>query len=367
MTESTEIVQGVRLSRRGILQIIFTAASLALGVNLIAGFMITRITTLLPLIVGLVLLMTSIVVLTIMLIGKRIRIVTVQAFVIYDLEQHKILKVPRYGFDLSHYLESAFKENPALGIIWKNGSLTPESTWENIKPGPRNEQKAEGMEKCAQIIREASEYFLMSKLSTHLTDYFNDPRFDMNDLTEYGRSDIPTLLAKNRFLDLFSRPMADREAFVKETLNTKNRNVVSISGPGGLYEMFDLMLPKNSNISKPGRNAVKIDMNLMKLEFRIKFDGFSTVSPRGFVEYYLGLSARKISALSLDMRIEVVLKPKAWFSIKGLRYFRWVDSFLREMEEEASEEEFYKRINWETAYTVIETLERRRKRRSEKK
>ena len=58
----------------------------------------------------------------------------------------------------------------------------------------------------------------------------------------------------------------------------------------------------------------------------------------------------------MDLTLKVVLKPRAWFSTKGLRYIRWVDSFLLKMEEKASEDEFYKRINWETAQTVIQML-----------
>ena len=54
-----------------------------------------------------------------------------------------------------------------------------------------------------RLILEATEYFLLRMLSTHLTNYFNDEKFKEENLTKLERKDIPQVLLENRFLNLF--------------------------------------------------------------------------------------------------------------------------------------------------------------------
>ena len=67
-----------------------------------------------------------------------------------------------------------------------------------------------------QLIIEATEYYVLEKLSSHLTDYFNRPHFDEQELHTFARNDIPDVLLSNRFLELFSKPMEDRPLFSTE-------------------------------------------------------------------------------------------------------------------------------------------------------
>lgn len=68
--------------------------------------------------------------------------------------------------------------------------------------------------RSAELLAEAVEYLVLDKISTHLTDYFNEESFAEQNLKVYRREDVPDILLRNRFLETFSRPTEQRPAFM---------------------------------------------------------------------------------------------------------------------------------------------------------
>jgi len=115
------------------------------------------------------------------------------------------------------------------------------------------------------LIVEATEYYVLETLSTHLTDYFNQSELDSARLKEFSREDVADIVFKNRFLDTFSRPMRERAAFVRDSPKTSNHmdRVVAFYGSNGVrYSKFDLVLPIGARIERRSQlqSALKLQV-----------------------------------------------------------------------------------------------------------
>jgi hypothetical protein len=234
-------VEGIVHNRKNVIEIVVVAILLAFGVNLISGqakdsgsfYVVT---------IGVLLLLGSILYLITRLFRKENR--SYRAFFIYNKEKNELVPVPRYNFaeSLRKYLHAAITEDPAIETHW------------DIEP------LCEGQE-SVKLVTEAIEYLVLSKLSTHLADYFSDERFKKKNLKMYQRENIPNILFKNRFLDLFSRPMKNRLPFMNDSFDElENGEIISAYNPSGeIYEKFELVLPKGSTVQKLEDYKVEID------------------------------------------------------------------------------------------------------------
>lgn len=284
---------------------------------------------------------------------------SIEGFLIFD----KKTKLP-VDCDGYEYLEvlhqnfrASFSESTAMKHIWK--------------------EKSFGCEEKDALIIEASEYYLINELSIHLTDYFNTRSLDKSHLVKLSRNNIPDILLSNRFLELFSKPMEQRASFVKD--NKKGRAVLIMGeegtvfkefdvkgikndrrkgrvlwrmGKGGtIFKKFDLVLPKDSYVTRKG-DSIQIDTKRFKMTFRFNYSGFENVLPYGFEELYCGFRRYDDSwttEISLDISIE--FKFFTLFSRGGWDYYEWIELFLKKMNENFSGDYFFKKINWNQAYT----------------
>lgn len=273
------------------------------------------------------------------------------AFILYDKEENTLVEVSRYDFseDIQWYFESAFNENLALENQWKRDKLSDlHFSDENLIQN----------NKSARLIVEATQYYLLKRLSIHLTDYFEHKYLEEANLKKYGRVDIPEVLLSNKFLDLFSRPMAERSAFVDEEEDRSEfeGEVITVYGNGVYYDKFELVLPLNSKLKKPTDSAIEIDTQRLKISMDIHFDGCNNSLPRGFEQYYLGIDDNNLlrfDAFEVKINISVDMKLRSLFSRLGWEYYYWIDSFLDDIDYYVSQDVFFKRINWESVLTVI--------------
>lgn len=293
-------------------------------------------------------------------------------FLIYDSSANEIVAVPRYELaeDITHYLRAALAEDKALAVLWEREPVRAfgADSAEVIESDAFSMTVLVKELRSFNILGEVIEYWLLKKLSTHLTDYFSQGRFSEKSLTEYGRADIADILLSNRFLELISKPMDQRPDFVHQTLEPSlfGDPLGSQSASGALYERFYLMLPKSSVIRRgpeshdPGESRIEIETSRIKISFNVKFTVFHALLPAGFLGDYL--RPRDRAALdSLEPRqvyitVEIRLKPGALLSPLGWEYYRWIDSFLTELELSVSEEAFFQRIGWESARTIVDIL-----------
>jgi hypothetical protein len=365
MTKNTRpIVQGVVISRQNLIDLIVAAILLAFGVNLIAGHILTLalLSPHLTLVVGIALCLGSVLYLAARLFGRRVGSRTYEAFLIYDKEKNEITLVPRYAFSegICRYIQGAFVENPALKALWEKEPLKDLFAVDLDEAAvTRKPQKA------AQLLSQAAEYFVLDKLSMHLASYFADEKFEKQNLRKYCRDDIPEVLMRNPFLEMFSRPMEYRAAFVEDSFREKGRGeVVYKYGSGGaIYDRFDLILPKGSSVRRAEDNKIGIETRKLRLSIAVQFEGLCTVLPRGFEKCYLRITdPLDYISYTVNVDIQVSMKLGALLSATGWQYYRWIDSFLDETEKDLSKDAFFNLLNWESAFTIIQCLEQAQQR-----
>lgn len=355
------VVASILKSRGAVLELVVAAVFLALGVNLLATAIAQLFGT-----SNQAMLWSSfgLVAISLSLIARRTlasRYVSrsFEAFLCYHRNENRLIDVPRYAFseNISGYLKGLFAENEAPKKLWEADPLS--NTFKHDTKTGIFEKRATA---AGQLIVEAVEYFLLEKLSTHLTDYFNHASLDKEKLQALTREDVPGVIFRNRFLDTFSRPMQERAAFVESTLRqgTSNGKISSSYGPGGLrYADFDLVLPANAKVQRVAPNSVEIETSKFCVKLEVKFSGFNTVLPRGFEHLYLeGMSFEDVQAYHVGIKAIVKFKPLALLSQSGWQYHLWLDSFLTSLEEDVAKEEFFKRIDWDRAMTVARVVQR---------
>jgi hypothetical protein len=171
----------------------------------------------------------------------------------------KLISVNRYKYsqDASRYFEAAFAENQDIKRIWDK-SFEKKSQLKTDREEEKINHVKEFLNKPdKQLITDATEYYVLKALSLHLSTSFNDAKFKEENLQKLERNDISNILTQNRFLDLFSRPMPERAAFIDDCRSTNNI-VYQSSKSGAVYDRFELVLPKNSSVSRLNEHTIQI-------------------------------------------------------------------------------------------------------------
>lgn len=270
-----------------------------------------------------------------------------EGLLLYDHQEKKLLEVPRYrfGYAACWYTESAFTENSALKAIWEREPL--------VLGTESNKNKA------YQLVREVVEYFALESLSTHLTDYFNQGNVRTNTLQTFKRSDIPDVLLQNRFLELFSKSMEERPAFLPSRDSNSNAThrgevILSTGSRGARYARFDLVLPKGSTVTRAGACAVQIATRRLVVDIEVQFNGTNTIAPWRFLELLVGTDHHeRVWLYGVTLVIRARFKWWALLSPVGWQYYGWLDSFLDKLESEFSKDAFVSQIGWEQAETAL--------------
>lgn len=354
MNNEISIIQNIANNRQKIAKLIVSTVLLATGINILSSQLLTSnsFSSLVILAIGFSLCIISLFYLTCNLIGNLTKCHTFCAFLIYDIENKKIIPVPGYNFseEIHEYLNAAFIEKTALKTVWEKSKLGIDFDDNGKKTN----------NKSNQLIIEAVQYFLLQNLSIHLIDYFADEKFTEENLKTYEREDIPDVLLRNRFLNLFSSPMEERSVFVEESLSyvEDEEEVVSADQDGCLYEKFEAVLPVDSIFKMPSNSELNIETKKIKMNLNTIFEGYSTITPKKFEQYYLNCNnIFRYKTFKIDIKVEIKIKLKSLLSKSGWEYYYWIDSFLDMIEKEVSMNYYFKSINWDTVLTIIHCRE----------
>ena len=258
------------------------------------------------------------------------------------------IKVSRYEASESFYrnILGLCAENKALAKIWKDSKFYSYGDTDNtdftITKGS-----------SAKLAEEALEYFVLSKLSTHLTDYFNKSDFDKGRIKTFFRNDVPDVLLSNRFIDLFSRPLEEREAFSASHSPPSRGKVVYASGPSGeIFNDFDFTLPTDAKVSRNDDTSVLIDTKRFSVSIKSIVRSGSGYVPFAFYPLYMKREWDDVETYNFSIRIEIRISPWRILSRKGWEYYSWLDSFMDRLELDVDFDKFLDRISWNQALTV---------------
>jgi hypothetical protein len=347
--------------RRTLVQLFIAAVVLGLGVNILSSAIADMYA---DAIFALWILAFSLILLGLALIARqtipsRRMEKILSGFVVFHRGTSDLIEVPRYGYgeDLTSYLEGLFSENSAPKILWETDPVNKGHEFNADTKRWRKRQTEAG-----QLLVEATEYYVLEKLSTHLTDYFNQTGLDSKRLKDFAREDIADIVFKNRFLDTFSRPMKERAAFATDSNSHSNdaEHIVASFGPNGVrFSRFDLTLPLGAKVQSLSANSISIDTPKFSLTIDVDFSGFNTNLPRGFEKLYLGCADfSDLSAYKIILKTHVEFKRWSLLTRTAWEYHSWLDSFLQELVLDFDQDAFFSSIQWESAITVARIVER---------
>jgi hypothetical protein len=308
--------------------------------------------------------------------AKRTQVRNYSGFFIVDHVEKKVIPVNRYPYsiNLSRYLESACAESEDIRMVLERSIYVPDTTIKvprenNDEVGIEREERATLKKLKAtpdrQLILEATEYFVLRMLSTHLTNYFNDEKkFKEENLIKVERKDIPQVLLENRFLNLFSKPMEERVAAFEDRYVSKNNGDGSAESNAD-FSHFHLILPTKTKVSRTDEKSCEITTQKFTLSFAILYSGADELLPADFEKYYLRLpeynqrsNPSMVKGKAIEIEVKVFFKNSIFFSRTGLQYYEWLDSYLDKLEEEFSTSYFFKKIGWDSVSTLMDCLSR---------
>lgn len=371
-----DLLQSVLTKKSDFIKLIFAVFLLALGIGLIVNYLTILFESNIKVIIilGIILVSLVFIYLIINILSDCTRNISLKSVIMF--EKGNVLPIERYDFSekLSETLYAVFIENEALLQAWKEDfkSVIQDGNKQNPKIEKSSDSKSkkpiqylsiirmnspieERIEtKSQKIVKEAVEYILLEKLSTHLSTYFSDIPDDDEMLIEYTRSDFPEILLKNRIINLLSTPFEDRPIFLKAKLKKEEieGEIIAFGGSdGSRFSRFDLVLPKKSDVTRKDDGGLLITSTRLILEIDVTYDKFNTVAPRGFEELYIRKGSRDISLDMVDIEISVKIKPLSLLFNKGWKYYNWIDSFVSRIDKDFSFDSFIKRIDWENALT----------------
>ncbi len=340
-------------NQRKILELLMAGISLSLGLEFIASSLqnILSLPDIYLLATVLIIVLVSLAYFVFQILGNSEHNELIKGFFVYRKDNNSIIQIDRYHYSeqLHMYLTSAFSENEAFKTKWDDEKLTEIFKFDNEKRTAIHNNP-----ESRRFLIEATEYYLLDKLSTHLTDYFNSDSFDSVELVEFQREDVPDVLLHNRLMELFSRSMDQRPAFLSHNKVDHSRTV-AMFGDNTYFSRFDLTLPKGTKVRRIGPGHIEIETNRLKFSLAILFEGTGTVLPRKFMQYYVGIEdPLKYSAFNIKVRANARFRKFALLTLSGWEMYAWSESFLAKLHENFSERDFFTRIGWESSVTILD-------------
>lgn len=303
------------------------------------------------------------------------KFITIDSFIIHDKNENSLLDIDRYKFSrkINEYLVSAISEDKDIKAIWDREPIGCYHTVDDWIHGRISKSKI--------VIEELVEYFIIEELSAHLTDYFNDDKYNKKKLQKIGRNEVPEVLFQNRFLNLFSKPMEERASFEinknkveeppkeyivngKKVVLKVGETVSAYGKDGARFNRFDLVLPRNSKVKRIDKNTIRLITDRFDIDIFVSFEEENYYPPDGFIEHYLCPGIDRTDSFlrheGYKINIELRIKFKILkFLINGKwEFFYWLDSYLDKINKDMSADLYFERINWESTYTMLETIKK---------
>jgi hypothetical protein len=372
--EKKNFISALEENRSVFFELVVVAVLISLAINLIGNGVSTQLSTRYSFWIAGSILLGTLVYLCIRRLSSLSGSFDYEGFLLYDAEARRLVSVPEYPLceEAASYLVSALAEDEALKIFWEKNPLrapfrknpnggdtvTAEKSdaieYVTIVRRDANEDDTDAQKPSVAVVGELLEYVCLEWLSTHLTDFFNKEGFDQLQLREFHREDIPEILLKNRFLDLFSRPTERRPMFLRDSSidRDKEGEVVSVYLPrlGAEYHKFDLTVPRGATLRKLDSCGFSIVSPLIILTIEPIFSGYNTVVPPSFLRHYVGYQGNLYNLSEFKVTVKVTYRMKWWgiFAKTGWKYHRWAESFGETLEHSVSRAAFFEKIGWST-------------------
>ncbi|MEU1941099.1 hypothetical protein ABZ554_01195 [Streptomyces sp. NPDC020125] len=354
MERQVNTLERLRGAKWGIFEVVVLAVLLSFSVGILSAWALEKIYELVVVIGSIACVVLCLVYVSFRHMKDRNLDKSIESIICVDPEGMPIsIREYRPAVEVALRLRDAFNENPALRRQWEQQPLA--SMWEDSESGYMLRTDIAS----ARLLREAFEYVVIEQLCAHLTEYFNGFGGRADDLQIYGRNDIPDVLLANRFLELFSRDMSDRDGFDLNSRASRGR-VVMWHGANGYFHSFELALPAGSSIRRDENGSLVISGPAFRLIIGVNFKGLRADVPPDYVKQYMGeLSPSQVDSFKVNIDLRLSVRRSFVLSGRRWRYHLWVDSFVDDLEKRFSFVRHLADIDWVTLSAVLHCLELR--------
>lgn len=380
LTKNETITNALKVKQQ-LIEIVFTAAVLTLGINLLSYYITQPYSpgnNLVFLYFGIFFIAIAAIVL-ILKLRETSREEEIDCVISINIEDHQLIKIMGYRFstDLNDVITAGLKENKAWKTTWENNPLISlkniTSKSENVIPLGvttienkktfssviENEEISAAVRenKSNKLLVEAVEFMIIDQLSKHLSEHFNKISPKKKPLVKkYQREDFSAFLLKNRFLNLLTTPFEDRAEFIgisKSDIKEKGELTFIKGTDGTIYRRLILTLPTNTKLEKTDdSSSFCVTTSRFKLSMCINSEGYGHIMPSGF-EYAYIKNDQNIKSLKLKIRIKADVRLLSLLTFSNWEYYTWMDSYINTLKEKYSFSSFLKEINWSEASTNL--------------
>jgi len=341
-------------NKTNLAEILLVAFVIALGTSIIASSIVSLsfFDAKIFIWVGILIVALAFIYLTIRMLSNSEYNKKIKANIIFDKKKDEVVKIKNYDYSekVYDYLTYAFNEDENIKAVWDRNTL---NTDEN-----HNEKS-----KSMKLIEEVTEYNLLDKVSEHLNTYFNSQYIGEDNITIIDRNDISDIITSNNFLDLFSKPMDERSAFLNDEQSLrKEKRVVQASSQKSLYSKFELKVPKDSELIREKDESITIKNKLFTLNFKVDFTGIPSAEiPSDYLKTFHQLGANEYNQYDIDITIKIKFNKSTFISNKGWEYYNWLDSLINKIEEDFCPIKFKEEINWKSNQLILDYLQNQMK------
>lgn len=318
--------------------IVLTALGFALGINLISSYIGAQIKTdWYLLVLGLIFIAIPLLLIKKILLGNSIQIFRLRGALHFVEKDGAVVKSEIHGYnfnrDVNEYLSSFLNENAAYKKTFMASMKREVKSKYKYDPAQLD---------FYNIINSVLELVFLKQLDYHLNSYFVHNEIDTSGIKAVSRNELDQGVLKNRVIDLITKDIKEREAFVSENDRDTSRVVYKTGKNGIVYHRLELELPPESSIHRNSSGFLEIDNKLFRITFKPNFTGFSTFIPSELYEH-----SGNNSPYLIDVKLEITIKNSLIISDKNLEIYQWLDSFIRRFEEYVSTDCLVARSNLE--------------------
>ncbi|MDR4490044.1 MAG: hypothetical protein R2685_03970 [Candidatus Nitrosocosmicus sp.] len=358
------IINDILLKRNDLINLILITVFASLGVNLLASSAMIYIDSAnfksLGIITGGAIIAGSIIYFTVFLLMSRSKVFQFNGLIVVNEHAKDVIPINQYDYSehIERYIHSAINENSDIKSVW-NKSFDKVDVADFANQDLVNKKILSILNTPDRsLIVEATECYIIEKLSLHLSKYFtNNSNFKEKNLDKLLRNDLANLILENRFLSLFTNSPENREKFEKSILA---KDAVYASSNGAEYMRLELLIPKNSKMTRLYENSFQIKTTEFSIVFTIDYFGTNTNLPTLFEKYYLEFSKNNkyLSSKSINLNVEISFTPRALITGFRSSYHHWLYSFIQELEEDFDIENFYNSLGWNNILPVFKFLDK---------
>lgn len=354
------IISNIKQNKIEVIEILLLAVGLSTGINLISTYMGIVLDVRIIARIGIVIIVISILYILFLKRPDTSNTIETSAVLSVSAKTNELLEVEGYNYnnDFMNCLSSLFRENKLLKEQWTKDPIGHYDYY-----GKKISDDAFKDSRNRKLIKEITEYVYLEHLSMHLSAYFENSSYNKKFLTSLSRDDSSEIIMSNRVVDLFTKKLEDRiktrkKDRVMEILKEDDNELPELhykTVNGIIYRKFELILPKNSKISRNVNGGIDISNDSISVSFNVIQQGTNSFVDRLFEKYYMGnklaFEMFGMQHYNVDIITRIKIKPSLIAFGKRSEYHKWADSFIEKIDNKMSFAKFIKRINWQTAKT----------------